>query len=109
VALLPELEAKCCFRQIQFRLGFLREFISLCVIAQYIKEDEGINNKLWADILLDIRRYCGTCYTVFNPLTPNDLKRRRAVSHIKIKIPRKICVKDQQIHQLFNQFINYVW
>ena len=25
----------------------------------------------------------------FNPLTPNDLYRRRAVSHLKIKIPSK--------------------
>jgi hypothetical protein len=29
----------------------------------------------------------------FNPLTPNDLKRRRSVSPLKIKIPVKICVK----------------
>jgi hypothetical protein len=28
---------------------------------------------------------------------------------LKIKIPNKICVKNQQIHQLFIQFINYVW
>jgi hypothetical protein len=31
---------------------------------------------------------------VFNPLTPNDLKRRRAVNPLKIKIPSKnMCVK----------------
>jgi hypothetical protein len=29
------------------------------------------------------------CGLGFNPLTPNDLKRRRAVSHLKIKIPSK--------------------
>jgi hypothetical protein len=46
---------------------------------------------------------------VFNPLTPNDLKKRRAVSPTKIKIPLKICVKNQQIQQLFIQLINYVW
>jgi hypothetical protein len=44
-----------------------------------------------------------------NPLTPNDLQRRHAVSPLKIEIPSKICVKTQQIHQLFIQFINYVW
>jgi hypothetical protein len=33
----------------------------------------------------------------------------RAVSRLKIKIHSKICVKNQQIHQLFIQFINYVW
>jgi hypothetical protein len=44
-----------------------------------------------------------------NPLMPNDLKRRRAVSPLKIKIPSKIRMKNQQIHQLFIQFINYVW
>jgi hypothetical protein len=27
--------------------------------------------------------------SLFNPLTPNDLKRRRAVSLLKIKIPSK--------------------
>jgi hypothetical protein len=35
--------------------------------------------------------------------------RRRAVSALKIKIPSKICVKDQQMQQLFIQFITYVW
>src|SRR5215472_3173967 len=33
----------------------------------------------------------------------------RAVSPLKIKIPSKTSVKSQQIHQLFIQFINYVW
>src|SRR5215471_14927234 len=28
---------------------------------------------------------------------------------LKIKIPSKTSVKSQQIHQLFIQFINYVW
>jgi hypothetical protein len=46
---------------------------------------------------------------MFNPLTPNDFKRRRAVSPSKIKIPSKKCMKNQQIHQLFTQFINYIW
>src|SRR5215475_200866 len=40
---------------------------------------------------------------------PNYLERLRAVSHLKIKIPSKTSVKIQQIHQLFIQFINYVW
>jgi hypothetical protein len=39
-----------------------------------------------------------------NPLTPND-----AVSSLKIKISSKICMKDQQIHQLYIQFINHEW
>jgi hypothetical protein len=43
------------------------------------------------------------------PLTPNDLQRRRAVSPLKIKIPSKNIRETQQIHQLFIQFINYVW
>jgi hypothetical protein len=37
---------------------------------------------------------------MFNPLTPKDLQKRRAI---------KICVKNQQMQQLFIQFINYVW
>src|SRR5215471_4805031 len=45
----------------------------------------------------------------FNLLKPNDIKRRRAVSTLKIKIPVKIYVENQQIHQLLIQFINYVW
>jgi hypothetical protein len=36
-----------------------------------------------------------------NPLTPNDLQRLRAVSLLNTKIPVKICVKNQQIQQLF--------
>src|SRR5215510_9141596 len=32
-----------------------------------------------------------------------------AMSPLKIKIPSKICVKNQQIHQLLIQFINYIW
>src|SRR5215510_13855295 len=40
---------------------------------------------------------------------PNYLKRLRAVSPLKIKIPSKTSVKSQQIHQLFIQLINYVW
>jgi hypothetical protein len=28
-------------------------------------------------------------WSAFNPLTPNDLQRRRAVSPLKIKIPSK--------------------
>jgi hypothetical protein len=46
--------------------------------------------------------------TKINPLTPNDLQKRRAVSPLKIKIPNKTCVENQ-IHQLFIWFINYVW
>jgi hypothetical protein len=42
-----------------------------------------------------------------NPLTPNDIQRRRAVSPLKIKIP--IMRENQQMHQLFIHFINYVW
>jgi hypothetical protein len=44
-----------------------------------------------------------------NPLTANDLKSGRAVSTLKLISPVKICMKNQQIHQLFIQFINYVW
>jgi hypothetical protein len=43
-----------------------------------------------------------------NPLTPNDLQRRRAVSPLKIKIPSKN-MREKPIHRLFIQFINYVW
>jgi hypothetical protein len=40
----------------------------------------------------------------------NDLQKLRAVSRLKIKTsPVKICVKTQQMQQLFIQFINYVW
>src|SRR5215510_13873911 len=34
---------------------------------------------------------------------------RQAVSPLKLKFPVKICVENQQIHQLLIQFINYVW
>jgi hypothetical protein len=44
-----------------------------------------------------------------NPSTPNDLQRRRAVSPLKIKIPSKNMRENQQMQQLFIQFINYVW
>jgi hypothetical protein len=47
-------------------------------------------------------------YISINPLTPNDLKRRRAVSLLQLKFPVKIRVKTQKIQQLFIQFINYV-
>jgi hypothetical protein len=42
-------------------------------------------------------------------LTTNDLKRRRAVSPLKIKIPSKNMRENQQMQQLFIKFINYVW
>jgi hypothetical protein len=42
-----------------------------------------------------------------NPLTPNDLYRRRVVSPLKTKIPIKN-MPEKQIQQLFIQFINYV-
>jgi hypothetical protein len=45
-----------------------------------------------------------------NPLKTNDLQRRRAVSPLKIKIPScKNMRENQQMQQLFIQFINYVW
>jgi hypothetical protein len=44
-----------------------------------------------------------------NPLTPNDLQRRRAARPLKIKIPSKNIRENQQIEKLFIQFINYVW
>jgi hypothetical protein len=34
-----------------------------------------------------------------NPLTSNDLKRRRAVSSLKIKIPNKYIRENQQMQQ----------
>jgi hypothetical protein len=43
-----------------------------------------------------------------NPLTPNDIQWRHAVSPIKIKSPVKVCVKNQQMQQLFIQLINCV-
>jgi hypothetical protein len=48
-------------------------------------------------------------YLLVNPLTPNDLQRRRAVSPLKIKIPIKNMRENQQMQQLFIQFINHVW
>jgi hypothetical protein len=44
---------------------------------------------------------------LLNPLTPNDLRRRRGVSPLKIKIPSKNMRKNQEIQQLFIQFIMY--
>jgi hypothetical protein len=35
-----------------------------------------------------------------NPLTPNDLQRRRAVSPLKIKIPSKNMSENQQINHV---------
>jgi hypothetical protein len=49
------------------------------------------------------------CFEPFNPLTPNDLSRRRTVSPLKIKIPSKNMREKQQIRQLLIQFLNYVW
>jgi hypothetical protein len=46
---------------------------------------------------------------VINPLTLNNLWRCRAVRPLKIKIPSKSMGENQQIQQLFFQFINYVW
>jgi hypothetical protein len=40
---------------------------------------------------------------------PNDLWRRRAESPLKIKIPNKNMRENQQLHQLFIQFINCAW
>jgi hypothetical protein len=48
-------------------------------------------------------------FLTITPLTPNDLQRRRAVSPLKIKISSKNMRENQQIQQLFIQFINYVW
>jgi hypothetical protein len=42
---------------------------------------------LWVDTL-------NLLYVQFNPLTPNDFQRRRAVSHLKIKIPSKILARS---------------
>jgi hypothetical protein len=43
-----------------------------------------------------------------NPLTPNELQRRRAVNFLKIKIPSKNMREKPTNTQLFNHFINYV-
>jgi hypothetical protein len=50
----------------------------------------------WDGVMGNVEQYVALnlAYRI-NPLKPNDLQRRRAVS--------------QQIHQLFIQFINYVW
>jgi hypothetical protein len=53
--------------------------------------------------------YTGALPFEFNPLKPNDLERRRQWALLKLKSPVKICLKNQQMHQLFIQFINYVW
>jgi hypothetical protein len=44
-----------------------------------------------------------------NPLAPNDLYRRRAVSPLQIKIPSKNMRENPTMQQLLIQFINYVW
>jgi hypothetical protein len=46
---------------------------------------------------------------IVNPYTPNDLRRCRAVSPLKINIPSKNIREKLQIHQLFVQFINCIW
>jgi hypothetical protein len=46
---------------------------------------------------------------LLNPLTPNDILSRRAVSPSKIKITSKNMRENQQIHQLLIQFLNNVW
>jgi hypothetical protein len=38
----------------------------------------------------NLHLYLGLKYLELNPLTPNELQRRRAVSPLKIKIPSKI-------------------
>jgi hypothetical protein len=45
----------------------------------------------------------------FNPLTPNDLQRRRAVSPLKIKIPSKDMREKPTNTPIIIKFINYVW
>jgi tRNA U34 5-methylaminomethyl-2-thiouridine-forming methyltransferase MnmC len=55
----------------------------------------------------DVRRYHQLLSFKLNPLTPNDLQRRRAVSPLKIKIPGKNMRENQQMQQLLIQFINY--
>jgi hypothetical protein len=50
------------------------------------------------------------CGQYVNPSTPKDLqRRRRATSPLKIKTPSENMRESQQIHQLFIQFINYIW
>jgi hypothetical protein len=92
------------------------------------------HNKVDLDPFI-VRRLSVTSPKV-NPLTTNDLQKRRAVSPLKINpmtptlnpsaqrcLTRfftgdfasrtvhfvNICVKNQQIHQLFTQFINYMF
>jgi hypothetical protein len=43
-----------------------------------------------------------------NPITPNDLQRRRAVSPLKIEVPSKN-MRDKPTNATIIQFINYVW
>jgi hypothetical protein len=43
-----------------------------------------------------------------NPLTPNDLQRRRAVSALKNKIPSKN-MREKPTNTPIIHFINYVW
>jgi hypothetical protein len=44
-----------------------------------------------------------------NPLTPNDLERRHAVSPLKIKIPCKSISKKPTNKPIIHSVINYVW
>jgi ankyrin repeat protein len=57
----------------------------------------------------DVFRFLKELHAYNNPLTPNDLLRRRAASPLKLKSPVTICMKNQQMQHLFIQFINYVW
>jgi hypothetical protein len=45
--------------------------------------DTSCDRTIFNSYMLDIHKRC------FNPLTPNDLQRRRAVSPLKFNIPRK--------------------
>jgi hypothetical protein len=49
------------------------------------------------------------CGTLINPLTPNDVQRRRAVSPLKIKIPSKNMREEtnKYTNYLFNLLIMY--
>jgi hypothetical protein len=60
-------------------------------------------------IIVDLTLYTKHNTNKLNPLMLNDLQRRCTVSPLKLISPVKICLKKQQIHQLFIQFINYVW
>jgi hypothetical protein len=46
--------------------------------------------------------------SVFNPLTPNDLHRRRTVSPLKIKIPRKN-MREKPTNTPIIRSVYYVW